>query len=145
MKRCVVLILSLLCLAAFPALSISDSSVVIGTDVPAGWYFLPSGCSVSLPDGFDSLLPASDSFTVPVGEYTVGVDLPAGSYSVRCASGVSVVTVSCDNDRGLNFLIEILHSDSNEYIGKLNLESGFTVKIRNGSAYFSAPSGIIFD
>ena len=145
MKRCVVLLLSLLCLAAFPALSLSDSSVIIGTDVPAGWYYLPAGCSVSLPDGSESLLPASASFTVPVGEYKVGADLPAGSYSVRCADGVSVVTVSCDNERDLKFLIEILHSDQNEYIGQLILQEGYTVKIRNGSAYFSAPSGIIFD
>ena len=145
MKRCAVLLLSLLCLAVFPALSLSDSAIVVGTDVPSGWYFLPDGCSVSLPSGLDSLLPASASFTVPVGEYKVGPDIPAGSYSVRCADGVSVVTVSCDNDRGLNFLIEILHSESGEYIGQLILEDGYTVKIRNGSAYFSAPSGIIFD
>jgi len=143
MKRCIVPLLSLL-LSLLLISASGDSAVVVGSDVPEGWYFLPTGSSVSLPDGF-SLLPASASFIVPIGEYVVGVDFPAGAYSARCADGVDVTTLTFYNTKGAWFLLETLNAENGDLIGKVDLEEGFTVSVRNGAAYFSAPSGIVFD
>lgn len=141
MKRIFVPLLSLLlCLCVFAA---AESVFTVES---SGWYYLPAGSTVSFsgeaPSPFDS---SSVSFTVPIGQWNVGPDLPAGSYSVRCAPGFDCVTVTFYNDQGSWFLLETLYSEKNDVIGKVDLPEGYSVRVRNGSAYFSAPSGIIFE
>ena len=145
MKRISVLIVSLvlslsLCAAA-------ESSLLIGSDLPSGWYFLPDGVSLSVPDGVDvpSALSEPASFTAKPGRYDVGSDIPAGAYSVCCADGVEQTTVAFYNEDGDWFLLETLESAEGEMIGKVDLVDGYMVEVRNGDAYFSAPAGIVFD
>ena len=147
MRKYVVVVSLFLSVVLFSA-AVADVSVVIGSDVPSGWYFLPAGCVVSFPDGVDSasMVPGSGSFTAPIGQYIVGVDIPVGTYSVRCADGVNVTTVKfCRDSSNSWFMLEALHADEGESIGRVELLEGYTVEVRNGSAYFSAPSGIVFD
>lgn len=147
MKRRIVPLLSIL-LMAVVLCAAADSVFQIGSDLPAGWYFLPAGVSVSVPDGVEvpSPLPDSVSFTAHIGEYVVGVDFPAGAYSVRCADGVDVTTIKCCREVGGSwYLLESLHSASDDLIGKIELLDGYSVQVRDGSAFFSAPSGIVFE
>lgn len=141
MKRIFVPLLSLLlCFCVFAA---AESVFTVES---SGWYYLPAGSTVSFvgetPSAFD---PSSVSFTVPLGEWNVGTDIPVGSYSVRCASDSDCTTVAFYNEQGNWFLLETLYSEKNDVIGKVDLPEGYSVRVRNGSAYFSAPSGIIFE
>ena len=148
MRKFAVVVVSLFLSVVLFSAAVADVSILIGSDVPSGWYFLPAGCTVTLPDGVDSasLVPASASFTVPIGEYVVGVDLPAGTYSVRCDENSSVTTVIFSREVGDSwYMLEGLHSGTDEIIAKVELLDGYFVQVRNGSAYFSAPTGIIFD
>lgn len=141
MKRFFVLLLSFLLL--IPTFSAAESAFTIES---SGWYYLPAGSTVSFsgeaPSAFD---PSSVSFTVPIGVWNVGPDLPAGTYSIRCAPGTDSATVALYNDEGSWFILETLYSENNDSIGRVELPEGYSVRVRNGSAYFSAPSGIIFE
>ena len=141
MKRIIVPLLSLLL-----CLSLCAAAESVFTVESSGWYYLPSGSTVSFsgeaPSAFD---PSVASFTVPLGQWNVGPDLPPGAYSVRCADGSDCVTITFYNDRGDWFLLETLHSGTDEMIGRVELPEGYSVRVRNGSAFFSAPSGIIFE
>lgn len=147
MKKSFVLMLSLVILSALSVSALADSSLLIGSDLPSGWYFLPDGVTVSVPDDVDapSALSGAVSFTANPGRYDVGSDIPAGAYSVRCADGVELTTVAFYNEDGDWFLLESLESEAGEVVGKVELIDGYMVEVRNGDAYFSAPSGISFD
>ena len=141
MKRIIVPLLSLLL-----CLSLCAAAESVFTVESSGWYYLPSGSTVSFsgeaPSAFD---PSVASFTVPLGQWNVGPDLPPGAYSVRCAPGFDCATVTFYNDQGSWFLLETLYSEKNDVIGKVDLPEGYSIRVRNGSAYFSDPSGIIFE
>lgn len=141
MRKVAFLLLSLLI-----SVSVFAAAESVFTVESSGWYYLPAGSSVSFSGDVPSAFSDDPvSFTVPIGQWNVGPDLPAGSYSVRCADGSDLTTVSFYNDRGDWFLIETLHSDTDEFVGRVELPEGYRVQVRNGSAFFSAPSGIIFE
>ena len=141
MKRIFVPLVSLLLLIS--SFSVAESTFSVES---SGWYYIPAGSTVSfageIPSAFD---PSSVSFTVPIGEWNVGPDLPAGSYSIRCVPGTECTTVTLYNEKGYWFLLETLYSEKNDEIGRVELPEGYSVRVRDGSAYFSAPSGIIFE
>lgn len=125
---------------------------------PAGWYslsgdgvelslfYLPEGSSVSVPDSM-TLSPVEDavSFTVAPGIYTVGVDFPAGVYSVHCADGESLFNIKVNDEKGFYVFNDGFWSNKGEYLGKIELLDGYSVSIDQGKAYFSAPAGVVFD
>lgn len=82
---------------------------------------------------------------VPMGEYTVGIDIPSGAYSIRLAhpdsvpySAITIHSVSGTFD-GLYYL-----SDAEAVIGKVTLKDGQTVKISSDSVLFSPYKGLGF-
>ena len=150
MKKAIILLLSIV---------LSLSLCAAAETYPSGWYslgntdgdilslfYLPDGCDVSLPDAI-SLAPIEDSvsFTASPGIYTVGVDFPAGVYSVRCADGESLFNIIVKNEKGSSVFSDGFWADKGEYLGKIELLDGYSVSIDQGKAYFSAPGGIVFD
>lgn len=128
-------------------------------DYPSGWYclsagdvvvasmlYLPEGCSVSLPDSMSlSPLETVKPFTAAPGKYVVGVDFPSGEYSVRCADGESLFNIRIEDAKGLRVFSDGFWADKGEYLGQIELLDGYSVSIDQGKAYFSTPSGIVFD
>ena len=150
MKKMFVLMLSLvLCLMVYASAEDYPSgwySLSAGDDVVVSMFFLPEGGSVSLPDSLTlSPLEGTVSFSVHPGIYTVGVDFPAGIYSVRCADGESLFNIEVEDEDGHRVFSDGFWSDKGEYLGKIELLDGYSVSIDQGVAYFSAPSGVVFD
>lgn len=77
-------------------------------------------------------------FDVPVGKYTIGIDIPAGVYTVSRGSGLfdSIVVIG-------NY--ETFYPVSqNSPIGKLELAEGQTIEVQMGGVKFSEYKGIGF-
>lgn len=149
-KKAVVLMLSLLlCLPFFASAEEYPSgwySLSDGNDVVASMLYLPEDCSVSLPDSMSlSPLEAVKPFTAAPGQYVAGVDFPSGEYSVRCAEGESLFNIRVKDEEGFSVFSDGFWADKDEYLGKIKLLDGYSVSIDQGKAYFSAPSGIVFD
>lgn len=121
-------------------------SLSAGDDVVIPMFYLPMGSSVSLPDSMSlSPIAGTVSFTAAPGIYTVGVDIPAGEYSVRCADGESLFNIKVKDEKGRSVFNDGFWADKGEYLGKIKLLDGYSVSIDQGKAYFSTPSGIVFD
>ena len=81
------------------------------------------------------------SFTVPIGEYIVGVDIPAGNYRViywgKMISSVEVIDANGD--------YVCMHTlENSAVIGKLPLVEGQTISILYDKAQFMPYNGIEF-
>ena len=82
---------------------------------------------------------------VPMGEYIVGEDIPAGSYSIKLAKPdsvpFSIVTIRSKSGTisGHYYL-----SDAEAIIGKVTLTDGETVEISSDSVLFSPYKGLSF-
>lgn len=101
---------------------------------------------LSLKDSIDQELAnrgeGVKNVPVPVGKYTVGEDIPAGTYTVTYEGAIiSLVTVySGKNDSyGTGYNLS-----ANDSIGKLELSDGQIVEVLYGSVYFSQYSGLDF-
>ena len=78
--------------------------------------------------------------TVPPGEYTVGQDIPKGTYTVEASGIIAVMTVH-DADGS----IDAMHSvQPGSPIGKLVLKEGQTVEITGVSVVFKPYAGLGF-
>lgn len=78
--------------------------------------------------------PEWKEITVPAGEWEVGVDIPAGSYSIEMAtnkSGNLLVWGKAKNDYKSNggLLVNISIVPDNRVIGKINLKGGTILDI----------------
>ena len=82
---------------------------------------------------------------VPMGEYTVGVDIPSGAYSITLAKidsvPMSIVTIysASGNVEGHYYLM-----DATDIVGKVALTDGQVVKVSSDSVLFSAYKGLGF-
>lgn len=76
--------------------------------------------------------------TVPVGEYIVGADIPAGTYMLT-AHNLTDIEVYSNSKCVHNHCLT-----SSEQIGKLPLEDGQVVKIKYGSVVFAPYKGLGF-
>lgn len=101
---------------------------------------------LSLKDSIDQELAnrgeGVKNVLVPVGRYTVGEDIPAGTYTVTYEGAIiSLVTVySGKNDTyGTGYNLS-----ANGSIGKLELSDGQIIEVLYGSVYFSQYSGLDF-
>ena len=87
-----------------------------------------------------------DAITVPMGEYTVGVDIPAGAYSIKIAEVTSPYripssTITVYSKSGVideRFYL----SNATPVIGKVTLKDGYTIKISGDSILLSSYKGI---
>ena len=81
---------------------------------------------------------AKGEVTVPVGEYIVGEDIPAGTYTLTAHNLTDIEVYSgskCVHNHCLT---------SSEQIGKLPLQDGQVVKIKYGSVVFAPYKGLGF-
>lgn len=82
---------------------------------------------------------------VPVGIYVIGVDIPAGDYTIRprdnAIGGIAVYKSA--HQSGLLFT-ELIRSCDNDIIGKLSLADGNCIEIYSGALYFSPYQGLGF-
>lgn len=82
---------------------------------------------------------ANGDVVVPMGEYTVGEDIPAGKYTVTTGESYCNLQVYSNGKR-----IYAYDSFSSETIGKLTLTDGQIVKVQYDSVIFSPYKGLGF-
>lgn len=82
---------------------------------------------------------------VPGGRYTVGIDIPAGSYSIEIRTGSTLLTVwkSSYGDYSGLLLSEGLFVDENPTLGKVILEEGNIIDF-GYALFFKRFSGLDF-
>lgn len=80
------------------------------------------------------------SVRVPMGSYTVGVDIPAGTYMLICGSDIAMLTLySAEGD------IITFHSlEFQDTVGRIDFENGQKIEMLYGDIVFSAYRGIGF-
>ena len=77
---------------------------------------------------------------VPMGRYTVGVDIPAGAYKLICASDRGMVSLfTADGNVITYYTMYYL-----EEVGRIDLQDGQIVEIQWGAIVFSTYRGIGF-
>lgn len=76
---------------------------------------------------------------VPPGEYIVGIDIPAGSYTVTLEGNLSDIEVYSDGKRIHDHCL----TDADR-IGKLPLQDGQVVRIKYGNLLFTPYKGLGF-
>lgn len=82
---------------------------------------------------------AKDDVVVPMGEYVVGEDIPAGVYTVVTGDGYCNLEVYSNGKK-----IHDYDSFDSETIGKLTLKDGQTVHVKYDSVTFSPYKGLGF-
>lgn len=83
------------------------------------------------------------SFDVPIGRYTVGEDIPCGTYAIRFRGTGSASIVVCSRE-GEMLRFYMLSSGSANTVGKLELLEGQSVEIAGGQLAFSLYGGLAF-
>ena len=81
---------------------------------------------------------------VPIGIYEVGVDIPAGVYTVKTHKSGASIRVYVDAEYSDYIISEYLSYYDGDYIGKLTLKDGFFVVIGDGKLVFSPYKGLDF-
>ena len=89
---------------------------------------------------------------VPPGVYVVGVDIPAGDYTISpqpIEYNYTYISAYADDRHYMeystfHFFNAGLFANKNDYIGKLSLAEGNIVKIEDGAAVFSPYQGLGF-
>ena len=92
--------------------------------------------AVQMPEG---------EFEVPPGTYVVGEDFPAGVYTVKHAEGESLFNIFVDDADGRSVFNDGFWASKDEYLGKIELLDGFSVKIDQGVALFVPYKGLFAD
>nr|DAF83094.1 MAG TPA: hypothetical protein [Caudoviricetes sp.] len=79
---------------------------------------------------------------VPAGEYKVGEDIPAGTYTVK-AEGDQYIALNVLDKNG-NYTLKMYSVEEDNPIGKLALEDGETVATMGGIVIFTPYAGLGF-
>ena len=85
-----------------------------------------------------------DGVTVPDGVYTVGEDIPAGTYRIVYNQGgeFDFCSFLAINEAALDSFMTILGYGGSSEIGKLALSEGTVITLERGSVIFYAYSGL---
>lgn len=83
------------------------------------------------------------SFFVPIGRYTIGEDIPSGTYTLRYKGGVSASVVVYSRE-GKTLKFHMLSSGSGNTVGKMELLEGQSIEIGGGGLEFSPYRGLSF-
>lgn len=135
MKKIVALLLAvLICLGSFPAFADVDLSGYTQEELLALREAIKQEL---LKRGIEK------EVTVPIGMYEVGVDIPAGTYTLK-PNGFSVIEVWKSISSKNSMFYEGVSEIDNESIGKLILIEGNIVEITYGSFVFSPYQGLGF-
>ena len=81
------------------------------------------------------------SVRVPMGEYTIGVDIPAGTYTLTFNGDYAMISVYSESGE---FLKSNLLSGESNTIGKIELQNGQQIKLSSGPIVFSPYKGLGF-
>lgn len=114
-----------------------------------GWIILDSYLGFAalnglIEGGLESVAAPVQTFTVEAGEYVVGEDIPAGTYSIEALEGSSASVIIHKAD-GQLVKSELLWYERGRRIGKIEILDGYTVKVGGGGCRFGAPGGVSFD
>ena len=85
--------------------------------------------------------PEWKEVTVPGGTWYVGVDIPAGEYSISPAADGRGAFLEIYNTKGKEIVYQGVRNESNS-VGKVQVEEGYTIVIDGGSLLF-APAVIL--
>ena len=85
--------------------------------------------------------PEWKEVTIPGGTWYVGVDIPAGSYSIRPTENGRGAFLKIYNTKGKDVVYQGVRNESNS-IGKVQVEEGYTVIVEDGSLLF-APAQVL--
>ena len=77
---------------------------------------------------------------VPMGEYVIGVDIPAGTYTIETKESSAMVIV-CDSEGNTENFYTISNGDG---IGKISLTDGQSVHINLSAVMFCVYTGLGF-
>lgn len=93
--------------------------------------------------------PEWKEVTVPPGRYTVGIDIPAGSYSIRVIGEWTAHVIVFGSEYGdYSANGGLIYSgsvdDDDPLIGKLTLKNGYVIDI-GGSVVFAPPVSFMFN
>lgn len=101
---------------------------------------------IDLRQQIDRLLFGSEEYkevTVPQGNYTVGVDIPAGAYSLSASSFATCVIYE-DSTAAPEKLVGTYMISSGSPVAKLELTDGQYVELVGGSVVFKTYTGLGF-
>lgn len=95
--------------------------------------------------------PEFQSVEVPTGLYTVGKEIPAGTWTITTTNRLTQVITGSILDTGNNEIKTgagegwyCLNVDSNNPIQNITLTEGYYVEVNIYSAIFSTPTGVSF-
>jgi hypothetical protein len=77
---------------------------------------------------------------VPQGLYTIGIDIPAGTYTITATGELAMVSVYTSDDR----MVTMHSMYENEAIGKIDLQFGQKINITGCTVVFSTYKGLGF-
>ena len=135
MKKIAAFLLALvLCLGSLPAFAVVDLGEFTQEDL------------IALRESINQELlrrGIEKEVTVPVGVYVVGVDIPAGTYSIK-PEVYGWIRLYKNASASFSMFSEGIEKRKNEYIGKLVLTDGNIVEITSGSLIFAPYQGLGF-
>lgn len=120
--------------------------------------FVVFGCALAELDdmSFDELIdtnrqivceimsrPEWKETNVPSGEWVVGEDIPAGTYSVAAKSRMCIMTIWASREKDFSSLVGEYVIYEDEPFGKITLKDGYLV-VFSQNVIFAPPKGIEF-
>ena len=103
---------------------------------------------ITLRQEIDMLIFGSDAYknvSVPAGDYVVGVDIPAGIYSLEAANGsYAMISVYADSSKDIMSMGACHSVGGGETVGKIEFKDGQIVEIQMGSIVFKTYAGLGF-
>lgn len=100
---------------------------------------------VALRQEIDLLLFGSDEYkevSVPQGTYTVGTDIPAGTYSL--SSELSMMQITTDDSGSIESMVAVYSITSDSPVAKAELGDGYIVTISGKNVTFTTYTGLGF-
>ena len=105
---------------------------------------------VALHDAVVSAIAESDgavSFRAEPGDYIVGVDIPAGKYSVKQPEDAGFSVFHIYDEKGKSLKTEYFEPDNKpgKMLGQVLLEDGYRLELEYGAFLFAPSAGITFN
>lgn len=102
--------------------------------------------AIAAASGSDNSNTEAKEVTVPQGTYVIGVDIPAGTYTLEAGSIVAMTMVfeTKDGVENLDGLINSYSISEGEPAGRVELKDGNAIQISLGSVVFKPYQGLGF-
>lgn len=103
---------------------------------------------IALRQEIDLLIFGSDAYKnvpVPAGDYVIGVDIPAGTYTLEAhGDSYAMITVYADANKDIMGMGACHSVGGGETVGKIEFKDGEVVEIQMGSIVFKTYAGLGF-